>query len=644
MPGAPPPPFLTCVVCGTGSTVSAAFLSCFSCEDHFHKDHCAGPSATLVRLGATDKFFCERCDRQRKRVKANCGICGPLLIALRKLKLKIEGDDSTLKKLLRESGQKPSVEDLQGFWEITGEQQSVIPLIKYIQKHFPLQGVCFLEVGEYFGESISARASDIVLREKKEAVVKTLASFVRTKMQLSDEALMPTSAANDQWRSLPLMWLKRDGNCYKLDRKATHAPKCKASGSNREEQRNRNRRMVHSDHALGRASAATVADIVQNHGDLASHADQRNLNATRTRLQRATKKKITLPEFRVDPKGHYKQFVLSAKEETESSDLRDEPRFLLYHDTESPMMIWAADRNMELLNKADAMIWDGTFYITPKNFEQVWVGMIAVDGWYIPVFYVLMQKRSQNEYERALIVIQRHLVRLGLLEVVQGLEFITDFEMPMRAALKKVLSLSDSQLLGCLYHLCKSWIRKVQELGLQTTYWTPKPSRGPKGQWLHRLCGLPWMTVEECKTAWGELKQAKPAGEDIDKLISYIDNTYMAADALFPPKEWCRPPSGDPVAQRTSNPLEGHHRDLNAKVTVKHPGVVDFIKLLKYAQSKSRTKMNSVDYGEAPPASRSNESRRLLHYQNWKRTPGGITTFDYLEKVAELCGVRENIM
>ncbi|KAF4670107.1 hypothetical protein FOL47_002225 [Perkinsus chesapeaki] len=407
------------------------------------------------------------------------------------------------------------------------------------------------------------------------------------------ESVLQTSGWMTRWKRL-----KRDGNCYKLDRKATHAPKCKASGSNREDSSLRN---------------------------------SRNLNATRTRLQRGTKKKITLPEFRVDPKGHYKQFVLSAKEETEFSDLRDEPRFLLYHDTESPMMIWAADRNMELLNKADAVIWDGTFYITPKNFEQVWVGMIAVDGWYIPVFYVLMQKRSQNEYERALIAIQRHFVRLGLLEVVQGLEFITDFEMPMRAALKKVLSLSDSQLLGCLYHLCKSWIRKVQELGLQTTCWTPKPSRGPKGQWLHRLCGLPWMTVEECKTAWGELKQVKPAGEDIDKLISYIDNTYMAADALFPPKEWCRPPSDDPVAQRTSNPLEGHHRDLNAKVTVKHPGVVDFIKLLKYAQSKSRTKMNSVDYGEAPPASRSNESRRLLHYQNWKRTPGGITTFDYLE-------------
>ncbi|KAF4646820.1 hypothetical protein FOL46_005112, partial [Perkinsus olseni] len=106
---------------------------------------------------------------------------------------------------------------------------------------------------------------------------------------------------------------------------------------------------------------------------------------------------------------------------------------------------------------AQTLIFDGTFYSAPAGFEQLWTAIAVVDGFYVPTFFVLMKNRQQTEYERALRRIRDELAERRLFGVVSAMNFVTDYEPGMRAAIANAWDVPPNHIRGCLWHLCKAW-------------------------------------------------------------------------------------------------------------------------------------------------------------------------------------------
>ncbi|EER14907.1 hypothetical protein Pmar_PMAR022074, partial [Perkinsus marinus ATCC 50983] len=59
-----------------------------------------------------------------------------------------------------------------------------------------------------------------------------------------------------------------------------------------------------------------------------------------------------------------------------------------------------------------------------------------------------------------------------------------------------------------------SWVRKIAETMAQE-YSAPERVRSDKSKWLHRLCGLPCLTVSKCSHAWQHLQNTAPQSPDV---------------------------------------------------------------------------------------------------------------------------------
>ncbi|KAF4703089.1 hypothetical protein FOZ62_011699, partial [Perkinsus olseni] len=230
----------------------------------------------------------------------------------------------------------------------------------------------------------------------------------------------------------------RDGVSYLARPPRPHQPSCNATPDPAREERTRLRRRVQEEVARGGNRRDLVAEIVADHGNAFLNTNgERNLNAAR---YRAGNPQADRPR-RLDlyRQGYFEDFIRLAEEHAGhcrgTRGTGQQIRFLLYSNAENPMIIWATDRGIAALNRASGLLWDGTFYVAPQGWEQLWTGVAEIDGHYVPTYFVLMQRRTRQEYERALLQIRTELAQRQLFHVVSTLYYITDYESAMRNAL-----------------------------------------------------------------------------------------------------------------------------------------------------------------------------------------------------------------
>ena len=101
---------------------------------------------------------------------------------------------------------------------------------------------------------------------------------------------------------------------------------------------------------------------------------------------------------------------------------------------------------------------DGTFFVCPKLFGQVFTLFTANGNHFFPAFVAIMKNRKQKSYQSLFQKIQ---------ELAPGFtpEFvISDFEKASRKSFKAVWP--NAQLSGCYFHFSQSILRKVKQIGL----------------------------------------------------------------------------------------------------------------------------------------------------------------------------------
>lgn len=136
--------------------------------------------------------------------------------------------------------------------------------------------------------------------------------------------------------------------------------------------------------------------------------------------------------------------------------------FLLFDDrSEERIIAFAHPKFLELMCKSEVLVMDGTFYVCPKLFAQLYTIHANLGSDFIaPVIYAFLPDRTESTYVRFLrLIVHNLMTKFGL--TLMPNRILIDFEKAMANAIKKVFV--STHLDGCNWHFGEAIIRKVKE-------------------------------------------------------------------------------------------------------------------------------------------------------------------------------------
>ena len=127
-------------------------------------------------------------------------------------------------------------------------------------------------------------------------------------------------------------------------------------------------------------------------------------------------------------------------------------------------LVFASPRMLELLSAAKTWYADGTFYVVPQPFVQLYSLHVFVRSGssikQIPALFCLMSGRRTADYKAVLKAVRALLPGGGIVQRV-----VLDFERGAWKAISKVYP--DVDIRGCSFHWSQCIWRKIQELHYQ---------------------------------------------------------------------------------------------------------------------------------------------------------------------------------
>ena len=150
----------------------------------------------------------------------------------------------------------------------------------------------------------------------------------------------------------------------------------------------------------------------------------------------------------------------------------------------------------------------------------------SINGYNPPCIYALLPNKREKTYERLLIAVKEKIPNS------RPTRILVDFEKAVMNAFQK--SFTDATLSGCYFHLCQSFVRKINEVGLKSVY-EQNPGLALSLRMVPALAFLPLEEVEPAfdlvvEKITGEvelLSLEEDVLEKIDLLASYFQKTYL---------------------------------------------------------------------------------------------------------------------
>ncbi|XP_068229184.1 uncharacterized protein [Palaemon carinicauda] len=230
-------------------------------------------------------------------------------------------------------------------------------------------------------------------------------------------------------------------------------------------------------------------------------------------------------------------------------------------------LIFATDDQLKLLSKAKQWYADATFKIVRKPFTQLFSihAFVKYDGQLkqVPLLFALMSGKRCRDYKKVLCEI-RELIGGHALKVE---EVLIDFEGSVWRAIPDILP--NVTIHGCAFHWGQAVWRKVQELGLQSSYTNDVGTY----KFLRQLLSLPYMPQEHIEELFIRFYRKAAGVNELISLLNYVKKTWINS-AIWPPHTWCV--FGRSI--RTNNDVEGWHNRINLKA---RKGNLNFYLLLK---------------------------------------------------------------
>ncbi|XP_063363954.1 uncharacterized protein LOC134652722 [Cydia amplana] len=289
-------------------------------------------------------------------------------------------------------------------------------------------------------------------------------------------------------------------------------------------------------------------------------------------LYRARKKYLSanklvfnrLEEVEVPPT--YKNFLVCAD--------GDEEKILIFANTVAKKLIRAR------ATISTTYFGDGTFRCVPKPFAQLYSLHIDLNSTktstnVVPVIYGLLPNKTENTYTRF----------FQLIRDLLGVNITTykcDYEQAQINAVKNIFP--EVEVHGCFHHFNAAFWRNDKTLKTKAT---------KEGRNITRMCALlPLLPPQEMKEAWSSIVDSAPRTTEILNFFQYFRNQWD-------PEQFAEKLSCSYENHRTTNPLEGWHRRINAYIP-KRPNFYYFLhKLMKEARHVS-SKINYSLFNKLP--------------------------------------------
>ncbi|CAF1116793.1 unnamed protein product [Brachionus calyciflorus] len=260
------------------------------------------------------------------------------------------------------------------------------------------------------------------------------------------------------------------------------------------------------------------------------------------------------------------------------------------------MLIFTTEKNLSLLTEYSNWLCDGTFDASPLIFEQLFTLHALKKNKTLPLVYALFTNKQETTYQKFFEFI-KSLVK------IEPLTVSCDFELAIINAIETVFSETD--ILGCFFHLKKSIWRQIQSNGLASDYNDMTKVDNNIRLYAKMIACLAFVPCDFVITAFGLIKQKSP--NKMKDLISYFEEYYIGKPGRgknptrkqprFDIKLWnCfdRTKQGLP---RTNNNLEGWHHGIQSTFRT-HPHLLSFIDGLKLEQANCENLNIRLSTGE----------------------------------------------
>ena len=271
--------------------------------------------------------------------------------------------------------------------------------------------------------------------------------------------------------------------------------------------------------------------------------------------------------------------------------LFEEESFVLINDGEcDKILAFASKENFPLIGEAERIFMDGTFYVCPSLFSQLYTFHVIYRGQMVPVIYALLPNKCEATYMRLLKKIQEVAPEFGI--VFQPRMVTMDFELAAINAVQQLFPAAEVK--GCFFHFTQCIWRKTQEHGLQTAYETIPDVKTT----VKRMSALPLLNPLDVDDAWLVIHSEAPQVPGMEGLIEYFVTTWLDAGVcIYDISIWNL--YGVP-GDRTNNKIEGWHSGLKKLVKKAHPNLYEFVEYLKQDCANAVSTIMHLRNGEPP--------------------------------------------
>lgn len=288
------------------------------------------------------------------------------------------------------------------------------------------------------------------------------------------------------------------------------------------------------------------------------------------------------------------------------------------------IVILTTTQNLDFLSAHKIMLADGTYYVSPKHFYQLYTIHSFTGSAYLPLVFCFLPSKTAECYEKMWNQI-RSMARSMLNKDLCPETIILDFEAAAHKSVRVVFP--GCIIKGCRFHLGQAWHRKIVELGLKREY---ERKDSEKSGWMKLFFSLPFLHYSEVEDAFCYLISEAPdvAGTPILKFADYVFDTYISEEAAFPPAIWSAPAS-DSHDPRTTNAAESYHRHLKDMFYSPKPSIHTLIITLTKLQSETYLKMKGTKGRKVTKKKALQIHSIQSKYEEYKN--GNITILEFLK-------------
>nr|XP_033788082.1 uncharacterized protein LOC117354520 isoform X1 [Geotrypetes seraphini] len=257
--------------------------------------------------------------------------------------------------------------------------------------------------------------------------------------------------------------------------------------------------------------------------------------------------------------------------------------FLLWDSGESDenrIFIFSTQANINILEQNGHWFMDGTFKVAPELIVQMFTIHAFVDHRALPMVFVLLNSKTEEEYERIL----RKLLESR--STLSPLSILMDFERASLQAVSRVFP--NSSVSGCLFHLGQSLWRKIQDEGLTSNYRDDENVR----LYAKMLLALSFVPPENVGDCFEELDDKRP--DELQPVYDYWEDHYIGrrrrnyrSPPTFPISLWNMRSRVEDGLPRTNDSVEGWHHAFQSSVSCQHASPYKLIEHFQRAQDRA---------------------------------------------------------